>query len=100
MTNPERRSSETGRKTAELFDDYIKTDWPDLFRAGGEVHVKKNDGSRYVPTQWAVTLLKKDVNAWDEALSIWGGGPHDPSKSTPGWDRIVQDAGVEYTWEW
>ena len=93
-------TTNTPKPARELFDDYIKTGWPNLFRGGGEVHVKKNNGARYVPTQWAVSLLKKDVNAWDEALAIWGGGPHDSSESTQGWDRIVQEAGVEYTWEW
>ena len=58
-----------GKTARELYDDCIKTEWPALFRKdGGKVHVKKLGGSRYVPTQWAVSLLKEDVNAWDVAM--------------------------------
>jgi len=86
-------------KTArELYDDYIKTDWVALFRKdGGEVHVRKADGSRYVPTQWAVSLLKKDVNAWDAAIEAWSTPNEDVAVS--GYDRIIAEAGPEYTWE-
>jgi len=86
-------------KTARaLFDDCIKTEWPALFRKhGGVVHVKKADGSRYVPTQWAVGLLKEDVNAWDAAIEAWS-APSD-GESTSGYDRVIAEAGPEYTWE-
>ena len=64
---------------------------------GGEVHVRKADGSRYVPTQWAVGLLKKDVNAWDAAIAAW----RTPNEgvAVSGYDRIIAEAGPEYTWE-
>lgn len=86
-------------KTArELYDDYIKTEWAALFRKdGGEVHVRKADGSRYVPTQWAVSLLKKDVNAWDVAIEAWS-TPNE-GEAVSGYDRIIAEAGPEYTWE-
>ena len=87
-----------GRTARELYDDYIKTEWPALFRKdGGEVHVRKADGSRYVPTQWAVGLLKKDVNAWDAAIAAW----RTPNEglAVSGYDRIIAEAGPEYTWE-
>jgi hypothetical protein len=91
--------SKTEAKTArELFDDCIKTEWPALFRKdGGEVHVRKTGGSRYVPTQWAVGLLKEDVNAWDAAIAAWS----TPNEDAPvsGYDRIIAEAGPEYTWE-
>jgi hypothetical protein len=53
-----------------------------------------NSGSQGVP------LLRKDVNAFDEAIRIWSGLPEDLDSSTKGYDRIVEQAGVEYTWEW
>jgi hypothetical protein len=91
----------SGEKTpAELFDDFIKSEWQDIFRT--EVHVKLDSGSRYVPNSGprGVQLLRKNVNAWDEAIRIWSGPTDDPDSGTQGYDRIVEQAGIEYTWEW
>ena len=94
MSNP------TGKTPAELFDDFIKLEWQDIFR--NEVHVKLDNGTRYVPNGGAqgVQLLRKNVNAFDKAIKIWSGPTDDPVGSTQGYDRIVDQAGVEYTWEW
>ncbi len=92
-------SSTKQPKTArDLFDDCIKTERPALFRKdGGEVHVRKADDTRYVPTQWANDVLKEDVNAWDLAIKAWSTPNEDVAVS--GYDRIIADAGPEYTWE-
>ena len=90
------------KKTArELYDDFIKNDWPKLFmKEGGEAVVYNKGGARYVPTQWANAVLKEDHNAWDVAIEAWW-DPHGPGDaSTEGYDRIVEQAGVKYTWEW
>jgi hypothetical protein len=47
-----------------------------------------------------VSLLRKGVNAFDEGLRIWSASTDEPEGSTTGYDRIVEQAGVEYTWEW
>lgn len=88
------------KSPAELFDDFIKLQWQDIFRT--EVHVRLDNGTRYVPNGGArgVQLLRKDVNAFDEAIRIWSGPTDDPDSGTQGYDRIVEQAGVEYTWEW
>jgi len=85
---------------AEQFDDFIKLEWQDIFRK--EVHVTLDNGTRYVPNGGAqgVQLLRKDVDAWDKAIRIWSGPTSDPTGSTAGYDRIVDQAGIEYTWEW
>lgn len=85
---------------AELFDDFIKLEWQDIFRT--EVHIKLDNGSRYVPNggSQGVQLLRKGVNAFDEAVRIWSGSTGDPDSGTDGYDRIVDQAGIEYTWEW
>jgi hypothetical protein len=59
--------------------------------------VKKRDNSAYVPVKRNVSLLREDVNALDEAVRLWGG--EDAEVSSPGHDAIVEQAGVEYTWE-
>jgi hypothetical protein len=84
----------------ELFDDFIKLEWQDIFRT--EVHVKLDNGARYVPNSGSqgVQLLRKNVNAFDEAIRIWSGPTADPDSGTEGYDRIVDQAGIEYTWEW
>ena len=90
-----------GAKTpAELFDDFIKLEWQDIFRK--EVDVRLDNGSRYVPNSGSqgVQLLRKNVNAFDEAIRIWSGPTEDPDSGTQGYDRIVDQAGIEYTWEW
>jgi hypothetical protein len=83
-----------------LFDAEIKTNWPKLFMAdGGEVTVYNTGGTRYVPTQWANAVLKDDHNAWDVAIEAWS-EPQAPADSgSEGYDRIVEQAGPEYTWE-
>ena len=85
---------------AELFDDFIKLEWQDIFRK--EVHVRLENGTRYVPNSGSqgVQLLRKNVNAFDEAIRIWSGPTDDPDSGTMGYDRIVEQVGVEYTWEW
>jgi hypothetical protein len=89
-----------GKSPAELFDDFIKLEWQDVFRR--EVHVRLDNGARYVPNggSQGVQLLRKGVNAFDEAIRIWSGPTDDPDSGTKGYDRIVEQAGIEYTWEW
>ncbi len=36
-----------------------------------------------------VQLLRKNVNAFDEAIRIWSGPTADPDSGTQGYDRIV-----------
>jgi len=50
-----------------------------------------------VPTQWANFVLKEDVNAWDVAIKAWSTPNEDAAVS--GYDRIIAEAGSEYTWE-
>jgi hypothetical protein len=93
-------SSASSKGPAELFDDFIKLEWQDIFRT--EVHVKLDNGARYVPNSGSqgVQLLRKNVNAFEEAIRIWSGSTDDPDSGTQGYDRIVDQAGIEYTWEW
>jgi hypothetical protein len=85
------------KKTArELYDDFIKTDWPKLFQEGGEITVRRSDGARYVPVKRNIDGLKDDVNAWDWALAVYDQPTTD---SSAGYDRIVDQAGPEWTWE-
>ena len=35
------------KSSAELFDDFIKLEWQDIFR--NEIHVRLDNGARYVP---------------------------------------------------
>src|SRR3954452_12381801 len=88
------------KSAARLFDDFIKLEWQDIFRK--EVHVKLDNGTRYVPNSGSQggQLLRKNVNAFDEAVRIWSGPTSDPDSGTQGYDRIVDQAGIEYTWEW
>src|SRR4051794_3121035 len=79
----------------DLFDDYIKLQWPQEVKAAG---VKKRDGSAYVPVKRNVSLLREDVNALDEAVRLWS--DEDAEGSSPGYDAIVEQAGVEFTWEY
>jgi hypothetical protein len=94
MRNP------SAKTPAELFDDFVKLEWQDIFRS--EVDVRLDSGARYVPNggSQGVQLLRKHVNAFEEAIRIWSGSNDDPEGSTKGYDRIVEQAGVEYTWEW
>jgi hypothetical protein len=93
-------SAATPKTAAELFDDFIKLEWQDIFRT--EVHVKLDSGARYVPNRGSqgVPLLRKNVNAFDEAIRIWSGPIGEPDAGTQGYDRIVDQAGIQYTWEW
>jgi hypothetical protein len=96
------RTSEHGRSEegGPEFDDFIKNEWQDISRK--EVHVKLDNGSRYVPNSGSqgVQLLRKNVNAFDAAIGLWSGETDDPKSGTQGYDRIVDQAGIEYTWEW
>jgi hypothetical protein len=85
---------------ARLFDEFIKLEWQDLFRK--EVDVRLDNGKRYVPNAGSqgVQLLRKNVNAFEAAMRIWSGPASEPDSGTQGYDRIVDQAGVEYTWEW
>jgi hypothetical protein len=78
-----------------LFDNHIKVDWPREVKAAG---VKKRDGSAYVPVARNVSLLRKDVNAFDEAIRLWR--EDDAERMTPGYKAVVEQAGIEYTWEY
>lgn len=93
-------STEDLKNAARLFDDFIKLEWQDIFRK--EVHVRLDNGSRYVPNggSQGVQLLRKSVNAFDEAIRIWSGPTDEPDSGTQRYDRIVDQAGIEYTWEW
>ena len=84
----------SSRTPAELFDDFIKLEWQDIFRT--EVHVRLDNGARYVPNAGSqgVQLLRKGVNAFDEAIRIWSGPTADPDSGTKGYDRIVDQAGI------
>jgi hypothetical protein len=42
-------------------------------------------------------LLREDVNALDEAVRLWS--DEDAEGSSPGYDAIVEQAGVQFTWE-
>jgi hypothetical protein len=88
------------KTAAKLFDDFIKLEWQDIFRK--EVHVKLDNGARYVPNSGSqgVQLLRKNVNAFDAAIRLWSGPTDEPDSGTQGYDRIVDQAGIEYTWEW
>lgn len=88
------------KSARDLYDDFIKLEWQDLFRT--EVHVKLDSGSRYVPNggSQGVQLLRKNVNAWDEAIRQWSADLDLADTSSAGYDRIVDQAGIEYTWEW
>jgi hypothetical protein len=93
-------SADDVRTAARLFDDFIKLEWQDIFRK--QVHVRLDNGSRYVPNggSQGVQLLRKNVNAFDEAIRIWSGPTDEPDSGTQGYDRIVDQGGIEYTWEW
>jgi hypothetical protein len=90
----------TVKTPRELFDDFIKLEWQDIFRT--EVDVRLDNGARYVPNSGSqgVQLLRKNVNAFDEAIRLWSGPTDDPDSGTQGYDRIVDQAGIAYTWEW
>ena len=76
---------------AELFDDFIKLEWQDIFRK--EVDVRLDNGARYVPNSGSqgVQLLRKNVNAFDEAIRIWSGPPRIRTRvrraTTGSWNR-------------
>jgi hypothetical protein len=93
-------SATVSSTAAEAFDDFIKLEWQRIFRT--EVHVTLDSGTRYVPNAGAqgVQLLRKNVNAFDEAIKIWSGPTDVPESRMKGYDRIVDQAGIEYTWEW
>ena len=93
-------SADGSKTAADLLDDFIKLEWQDIFRK--QVHVRLDNGSRYVPNggSQGVQLLRKNVHAFDEAIRVWSGPTNDPDSSTQGYDRIVEQAGIEYTWEW
>jgi hypothetical protein len=84
-----------GADARVLFDGYIKLDWPAEVKAAG---VKKKDNTAYVPVERNISLLRKDVNAFDEAIRLWR--EDDAERMTPGYEAVVDQAGVEYTWEY
>jgi hypothetical protein len=92
--------SQPGKTSRELFDGFMKLEWQDIFRT--EVDVRLDTGGRYVPNSGprGVQLLRKNVNAFDEAIRVWSGPTEDPDSGTAGYDRIVAQAGIQYTWEW
>jgi hypothetical protein len=96
----EQMSTDDVKRAARLFDDFIKLEWQDIFRK--EVHVRLDNGARYVPNSGSqgVQLLRKNVNALDAAIRLWSGPTDEPHGGTQGYDRIVDQAGTEYTWEW
>jgi hypothetical protein len=88
------------KQPRDLYDDFIKLEWQNIFRT--EVHVKLDSGYRYVPNSGSqgVQLLRPGVNAWDEAIRQWSVDLDPKNTSSAGYDRIVDQAGIEYTWEW
>lgn len=78
-----------------LFDYYIKIDWP---REVKEAGVKKVDGSAYVPVARNVSLLRDDVNGFDEAIRLWR--EVDAETMSPGYRAIVDQVGIAHTWEY
>jgi hypothetical protein len=84
-----------GKAGRELFDDYIKLEWPQEVKDAG---VKKRNNTAYVPVSRNVSLLRNDVNAFDEAVRIWSA--EDPGEAAPGYEAIAEQAGVELTWEY
>jgi hypothetical protein len=78
-----------------LFDNYIKLDWPGDVKAAG---VKKKNNTAYVPVERNISLLRKDVNAFDEAIRIWR--ENDSERIAPGYQAIVEQAGIQHTWEY
>ena len=92
--------SKTTKKTAaELFDDFIKNKWQDIFRR--DVDVRLDTGGRFVPNAGVrgVRLLHDDVNAFDEAIRMWSVPEAELGSGAKGIDKIVEQAGPEYTWE-
>jgi hypothetical protein len=87
------------KTAADKFDGFIKNKWQDIFRR--DVDVRLGTGGRYVPNGGVrgVKLLRENVNAFDEAILIWGGPEADLDTSEPSYDRIVAQAGPRYTWE-
>jgi hypothetical protein len=75
---------------------------PGRWCRGWWLHVRLDNCARYVSNSGSqgVQLLRKNVNAFDEAIRIWSGPTADPDSGTKGYDRIVEQAGVKYTWEW
>jgi len=59
-----------------------------------------DNGARYVPNGGSqeVQMLRKNVNAFHEAIRLWSSASDEPEGSTEGYDRIVDQAGIEYTW--
>jgi hypothetical protein len=47
-----------------------------------------------------VQLLRNGVNAWDEAIRLWREEIDPEQTRSPRYDRIVDQAGLEYTWGW
>jgi hypothetical protein len=78
-----------------LFDNYIKLNWPGEVKAAG---VKKKNNTACVPVARNISLLRKDVNALDEAIRIWR--ENDAERMAPGYEAIAEQAGVESTWEY
>jgi hypothetical protein len=91
-------TDDTTAAAAKQFDDFIKLEWQDIFRT--EVHVKLDSGKRFVPnaSSQGVVLLRKTTNAFDVAMKLWNNPDEEPKPNTR--DRIVEQAGIEYTWEW
>jgi hypothetical protein len=82
------------KTSRQLYDDFIKLEWQDLFRT--EVHVTLDSGSRYVPNggSQGVQLLRPGVNAWDEAIRQWSVDLNPKNTSSAGYDRIVDPGSV------
>ena len=85
----------TGTDGRVLFDNYIKLNWPGEVKAAG---VKKKNKTAYVPVERNISLLRKDVNAFDEAVRIWR--ENNAERMAPGYQAIVEQAGIQYTWEY
>ena len=51
-----------------------------------------------MPVKRNVSLLREDVNALDEAVRLWS--DEDGEGTSPGYDAIVDQAGIELTWEY
>lgn len=73
--------------------------WPQRVKEAG---VKKKDGTAYVPMPRNVAVLRTpdDPEATLAAMiEAWQGAAAD-SVGSAGWDRVIEQAGPELTWEW
>ena len=78
-------------------------EWPLRVKAAG---VKRDNGVAYNPrsVRQPITLMTDDpprmLKAMLEVLDSPVDGWDNPETGSAGWNRIIAQAGPEYTWEW